>query len=549
MKIRELHMQRYQHNQRHVTDPQDLYPMGAMNESMSGGSYGPPSAHQGPISMGMPDYVQSMNRQMMKGSPQMSMMPAYAVFPDVKFKDLPFYEVISELMRPSSLIPLMTERVHERDFVFYLSPQQIMDLDQNPDVQVQLRFCLLETSCEQDDEFPSSVCLKVNDKFANLPNVIPNNKPGLEQKRPRRPVDITSITNRSASEANHVTVSWASSNGRPYVVAVFLVRKHSASLLIRRLKANGVRNPDHTTAMIKEKLCQDRDSEIATMSLRGSLICPLGKVKMQLPSRALTCTHLQCFDATLYVQMNEKKPKWICPVCDKQALFKSLAIDGLFLDIVSKAPEDCTEVQFHEDGSWTPVIPLKKPAEIADATIDASPKNPSETEVKPKKNVQVFTLDSDSDTEDSWPVVPPKKKPCVRPASVISPVLLDSPENTQPLEAPSVSFDPNVPSTSKTNLVATASASGTVEEPINLDSGIEPIISTPLLSNTPSSSFGTVSSSNQPSAASDPNDSLEILDSAPNFDYYSLIQNTQEFDYPTLLENNSPEPDIISIDD
>ncbi|GLD70608.1 E3 SUMO-protein ligase PIAS1-like protein [Lates japonicus] len=27
---------------------------------------------------------------------------------------------------------------------------------------------------------------------------------------------------------------------------------------------------------------------------------------------------LQCFDATLYIQMNEKKPTW-CPVCDKKA--------------------------------------------------------------------------------------------------------------------------------------------------------------------------------------------------------------------------------------
>lgn len=36
-------------------------------------------------------------------------------------------------------------------------------------IQVQLRFCLLETSCEQDDNFPPSVVVKVNNKLCALP--------------------------------------------------------------------------------------------------------------------------------------------------------------------------------------------------------------------------------------------------------------------------------------------------------------------------------------------------------------------------------------------
>lgn len=45
-------------------------------------------------------------------------------------------------------------------------------------------------------------------------------------------------------------------------------------------------------------------------------------------SRAKTCKHLQCFDASLYLQMNERKPTWNCPVCDKPALYETLVIDG-----------------------------------------------------------------------------------------------------------------------------------------------------------------------------------------------------------------------------
>ncbi|MEQ2303887.1 hypothetical protein AMECASPLE_021329 [Ameca splendens] len=79
---------------------------------------------------------------------------------------------------------------------------------------------------------------------------------------------------------------------------------------------------------VKEKLTADPDSEIATTSLRVSLLCPLGKMRLTVPCRAVTCSHLQCFDAALYLQMNEKKPSWICPVCDKNAAYENLIIDG-----------------------------------------------------------------------------------------------------------------------------------------------------------------------------------------------------------------------------
>lgn len=51
-------------------------------------------------------------------------------------------------------------------------------------------------------------------------------------------------------------------------------------------------------------------------------------MRLAIPCRSLTCSHLQCFDATLYIQMNEKKPTWVCPVCDKKAPYEHLIIDG-----------------------------------------------------------------------------------------------------------------------------------------------------------------------------------------------------------------------------
>ena len=49
-------------------------------------------------------------------------------------------------------------------------------------------------------------------------------------------------------------------------------------------------------------------------------------MRMTFPCRASTCDHLQCFDAQLYLMMNEKKPKWVCPVCNKSAYYENLLI-------------------------------------------------------------------------------------------------------------------------------------------------------------------------------------------------------------------------------
>lgn len=113
-------------------------------------------------------------------------------------------------------------------------------------------------------------------------------------------------------------------------------------------------------------------------------------MRITIPCRAITCAHVQCFDALLYLQMNEKKPTWICPVCDKPATFSNLSIDGsvihlvnidfiynlislisLFTEIINEAPLGCNEVQFHEDGSWTPVAIKKENCE----TLNIKSKN------------------------------------------------------------------------------------------------------------------------------------------------------------------------------
>ncbi|XP_055885401.1 E3 SUMO-protein ligase PIAS2-like isoform X3 [Biomphalaria glabrata] len=324
-----------------------------------------------PGSTGMGGYPSDGPVGLDYAAPMRSIMPQppIPVNPDVKLKHLPFYDVLGELMKPSSLIPKNSGRLQETLFVFHLTPQQAQDITMSRDfrpgakceytVQVQLRFCLLETSCEQADTFPSQIQVRVNNKPATLPNVIPTNKPNVEPKRPGRPVDITNLCRLSPTVSNAITVAWAADFTRSFCMAVYLVKKLTSDILLSRLKQFGNRHSDHTKALIKEKLAQDPDSEIATTSLRVSLMCPLGKMRMQIPCRASTCTHLQCFDASTFLMMNERKPTWMCPVCDRPCPYDKLIIDGYFVEIFKQSPS-CTDIIFHEDGSWSPMKPQKE---------------------------------------------------------------------------------------------------------------------------------------------------------------------------------------------
>ena len=81
---------------------------------------------------------------------------------------------------PIILVPSSTNaRIQEMGFTFILTPDQATKIachrDTRPNAkldytkQIQMRFCLLDTTSEQEDQFPPSVCVKVNEKMCTLP--------------------------------------------------------------------------------------------------------------------------------------------------------------------------------------------------------------------------------------------------------------------------------------------------------------------------------------------------------------------------------------------
>ena len=131
-----------------------------------------------------------------------------------------------------------------------------------------------------------------------------------------------------------------------------------------------------------------------------------------MPCRSSTCDHLQCFDANLYLMMNEKKPKWMCPVCNKPALYENLLIDGYFSDILTskRLPYDEHEIVLHNDASWDPLVPAKVKEERQPKMEPPSPPETRSSSHKTKttemppldnvKKVETFSVEDDEEDDD-----------------------------------------------------------------------------------------------------------------------------------------------------
>ncbi|KAL1483653.1 hypothetical protein MTO96_033046 [Rhipicephalus appendiculatus] len=220
--------------------------------------------------------------------------------------------------------------------------------------EVHLGFCLDCRSGELEDRYPANLAVKVNDKACALPASIPAKAPGGATVRVSLPVNIVSYCLVRPDVKNELSLSWQREWGREYVVGVFLVWKQSAAVLLRELQQRNAPSTATTTEMIKKNMQEPPSGggDIVVTSFHVSLTRPLSKKRIIVPCRAQKCKHIQCFDAWSYLQVNETRPTWMCPVCSQRASFSSLFVDQLFKEVVEKAPVDCDSVVFLKDGTW-----------------------------------------------------------------------------------------------------------------------------------------------------------------------------------------------------
>lgn len=293
-------------------------------------------------------------------------------FPDCKIRELPFFPVKSTLLRPCNLTPKdSSQEAQQQNLAFYLTQEQANTVNNGRKVEangmvvykmhILLRFTKMAPDNVHDDDFPKNLCLKVNNKVCPLPNPkpVPANRPNMEAKRPPKPLIVTSLCKLNTKSClNQISITWTPSD-TTYTVSIYLVEKLTPVDLLGSLKNRGMRDPEITKALIRSKLEDKEQDEIATTSCKVTMACPLGMARMNYPARASTCDHLQCFDADTYLRMNEKKPKWVCPVCNKPAYFENLFLDGFYIQLLQSTQFralSTNDIVLNQDASWEPVI-------------------------------------------------------------------------------------------------------------------------------------------------------------------------------------------------
>jgi len=94
------------------------------------------------------------------------------------------------------------------------------------------------------------------------------------------------------------------------------------------------------------------DDDIVAVSTNMSLKDPVQMTRIDTPCRAMNCKHNQCFDAAVYLALQEQAPTWTCPICNKPAPYESLVFDQYFQHILQSTPDDTEQVTIEPDGTW-----------------------------------------------------------------------------------------------------------------------------------------------------------------------------------------------------
>ncbi|KAK4034084.1 PINIT domain-containing protein [Parachaetomium inaequale] len=263
------------------------------------------------------------------------------VAPTLAYKSSPFYELKYQVGDVKTLEVMAAHRNSERISIKVQDHPalQLCVTDRTMRVMV---LCTGGNQGVQEIAFPYQCELKVNggDIKANLRGL--KNKPGST-----RPVDITdSLRLRPASYTNNIELTYALTQKKFYLALIV-----SKSVPIETLVSQ-IQKKIRKESVISEITKKASDPDVVATSQNLSLKCPLSYMRLNLPCRGVSCSHIQCFDATSYLQLQEQGPQWLCPICNKPAPFEQLAIDEYARQILTQTSEEVEQVTIEPNGEW-----------------------------------------------------------------------------------------------------------------------------------------------------------------------------------------------------
>ena len=99
-------------------------------------------------------------------------------------------------------------------------------------------------------------------------------------------------------------------------------------------------------------LSRANDDDIVATSSNMSLKDPVQMTRIDTPCRSMACKHNECFDAAVYLALQEQAPTWTCPICNRPAPWESLVFDLFVQHILDNTDSETEQVTVEPDGQW-----------------------------------------------------------------------------------------------------------------------------------------------------------------------------------------------------
>lgn len=354
----------------------------------------------------VPTYEMTVNsiRSESSSKPSSLFSAPTAVQSKVSFAESPFYRITRQMSSPSIIRrPYKTDRMNI-SMTFTLNTEEIESIKEG-------KQALYILSTKYDDltqyrkslvEFPAHTEIQVNYEFVPVSTKTPKNKPPGAVKPP----DISQYILkkiRSYGTGSGQTVVMSINvvkEEHDYLLNVYLVELVPISNLLEEVKRRDKISKLTVVEMIQADNNLDDDDLVATAS-RVSLKDPVSFIRMKIPARAKSCTHLECFDLETYFDLQKQGPSWVCPLCNKQISYSNIAVNEYMEEIIeSTADLGIDEVEIEPNGTWSiPSDQMKRRDETDSDEEDERATKKLHTELQ-QQITEVIDLDSEGTDEE-----------------------------------------------------------------------------------------------------------------------------------------------------
>lgn len=431
--------------------------------------------------------------------------------PTFNYISSPFYS-LTRLCSEAVLIPAVTrsDSTVRVIFKFTIEPEDYTKIKEGS-----LNILLLAGSVAEAQKnsnsasisFPPQTIIRVNQLQVqeNLRGV--KNKPGTT-----RPADLSRYLAKSALNVVDISISEAQDQ---FLFSLYYSKATEISDIVDEIKNRPHIKKEDTIQRIKNAAFDDEIEELSTVL---SLRCPLSYARIQVPTRSIHCDHIECFDLTSFLQLQQQATTWTCPICNKHITYEDLAVDEYLNEILMRTTAyDISEIEIAPDSTWKMPSDAHLLQSDNDEDSDEAPEKADPTTKSSfiTENAIVVTLDSDGEELEE---IESTISSAPAPAPVSAPAPSTPPSSLSASSAPSAPSASSAPTSS--SLVSASSTS--------------PQSTSALVTHQPSSeAITTTTTSQQPETYS----REELFSSLPSWSN-SLFSNLRRRDNPITSTNN-----------